>query len=131
MPAPAENILPAVPIPPPPDRLRSRGREIWGALWEAGGSAYWPATDRFIVERYCLLQDRHADLWEILDGVGFVSVGSQGQEVAHPAARLLDTVEKELRATEDRLGLNPDARARLGISAAEAKSKLDAFLEDD
>ena len=56
-------------------------------------------------------------------------MGSQGQDVVHPTARLIGDVEGQLLALEDRLGLNPEARLWLGISAVEHKTKLDAFLE--
>ena len=129
-PVASENLNPLPEVPRPPARLGARGSQIWVELWEAGGSAYHPPTDRFVIERYCLLHDRHAELWATLDRDGFMAMGSQGQEVLHPAARALDSTEKELRSLEDRLGLNPEARARLGIATIEHKSKLDAFLEE-
>lgn len=51
------------------------------------------------------------------------------QRPVHPAARLVGDAEIKLIAVEDRLGLNPQTRLRLGISAVEHKTKLDAFLE--
>lgn len=130
-PPPSENLTPLPPIPPPPGHLEAVGAAIWTELWEAGGSAYHPPTDRFIIERYCTLQDRRQGLMDTLERDGFMILGSQGQDVLHPASRALDSAEKELRAIEDRLGLNPEARARLGLATIEHKSKLDAFLEGE
>ena len=42
--------------------------------------------------------------------------------------KLLDQIEGRLGPLEDRLGLSPEARLRLGISSVEHKSKLEAFL---
>lgn len=127
----APNLTPAIPIPPRPAHLGARGAALWTELWEAGGSAYHPPTDRFIIERYCSLHDRRHELLSIVEKDGMISVGSQGQDVLHPAVRALDITEKELKSLEDRLGLNPEARARLGIATIEHKSKLDAFLEGE
>jgi len=131
VPVVAENINPPPAVPPAPSTLEELGRTVWAALWDAGGPAYYPPTDRFVIERYCSLHDRRKTFLDILDRDGAMILGSQGQEVLHPASRALDSVEKELRAIEDRLGLNPEARARLGIVTIEHKSKLDAFLEGE
>ena len=124
-----ENILGPAPVPPVPATLGDLGAKLWHEVWTAGGAAYNVQTDVYIVARYCDLHERRRDLNRLVDSEGFTTDGSQGQTIMHPALRALDTTEKELRALEDRLGLNPEARARLGIAAAEAKSKLDAFLE--
>ncbi len=58
-----------------------------------------------------------------------LATGSTGQVVVHPAARMVSDLEGRLATLEDRLGLNPEARLRLGITAVEHRSKLDAFLE--
>lgn len=124
-------IEPPPPVPPAPEHLGAVGRALWQAIWEAGGHAYKHDTDRWIVERYCSLQDRRHHFMEVLSREGFTTTGSQGQVVAHPAARLLADVEAKLTPLEDRLGLSPEARFRLGVGAAQAKSALDAFLEED
>ena len=129
-PVPVQNLLEAA-VPDPPDNLEERGLEVWENLWAAGAGAYHGPTDRYVIERYCQLHDRRQALMEVLERDGFMILGSQGQDVLHPASRALDTVEKELRALEDRLGLNPESRARLSLAVIEHKSKLDAFLEEE
>ena len=47
-----------------------------------------------------------------------------------PAARMVSDIEGRLATLEDRLGRNPEARLRLGITAVEHQSRLDAFLSE-
>lgn len=115
----------------PPSTLGDVGRRVWAEVWAAGSGAYVYATDRYVVERYAQLQERREDLLGVLAREGYTVEGSQGQVVAHPAARLLADVETKLTPLEDRLGLNPEARLRLGLAAHEMRSALDRFLDDD
>lgn len=122
------------PPPPPPEHLGPEAVALWHELWEDGAEAYRP-TDRHAVERYCSLQERRLRLLRVLDVDGYTSMGSQGQVVAHPAARLVSDIETKLTPLEDRLGLNPDARIRLGLGAQQLRrNALDTFMdrpEDD
>ena len=99
-------------------------------MWAAGGESYRPESDTYVVERYASLQERRLHLLRTLTAEGFTTVGSQGQLVAHPAARLLSDVESKLTPLEDRLGLSPESRLRLGLSTIEHESRLDAFLKE-
>jgi len=118
-----------VPAPPAPASLKKYGQRLWCELWHAGRNAYQPQTDSAILERYCSLSERRQDLLTLLSEEGYVTTGSTGQPVSHPAAKLLDSIEGRLGPIEDRLGLNPEARFRLGISSVEHTSKLAAFLD--
>lgn len=137
-PSAAPSAPPALPTPTaaqpvlfdPPSTLGEVGRRVWGEVWAAGAGAYVFATDRYVVERYAQLQERREALLAVLEAEGYTVEGSQGQVVAHPAARLLADVETKLTPLEDRLGLNPEARLRLGLAAHEMKSALDRFMEE-
>lgn len=129
-PTPPENVLAPPEAPEPPEHLNESGRAFWADLWALGQGSYNPQTDRYTVERYASLQQRRHELMAVLDAEGYLTVGSQGQTVAHPAARLLSDIESKLLPLEDRLGLSPESRIRLGIGALEHKSKLDMFLDD-
>jgi P27 family predicted phage terminase small subunit len=120
----------AIAPPVAPFHLDERAERVWDAVWEAGGGAYVPATDSFAIERYAELQSRRRGFLFTLDDEGWVTTGSQGQEVVHPAAKLLAECERQLLPLEDRLGLNPESRLRLGLSAAEMKSALDRFADE-
>lgn len=114
--------------PEAPEHFGDVATEIWDLVWDYGAKVYQPA-DRVIIARYCELQQRRYEMVHALERDGFFSVGSQGQLVQHPAARILSDIESKLVPLEDRLGLSPESRARLNISTAEAETKLSAFLK--
>ncbi|WP_344031242.1 phage terminase small subunit P27 family [Streptomyces luteireticuli] len=104
-----------------PAHLKTSGREVWRAVWQAGAGAYSPDTDRNIILRYAELHDRRADFLALIDAEGLSVVGSTGQPAVHPAMRYVESTERELRAIETAIGFTPEARMRLGIVAAEAR----------
>jgi P27 family predicted phage terminase small subunit len=124
-------LLPALPTPEPPATLGAVGVKVWRSVWAAGGAAYHGLTDSFTIERYCSLQERRFRFLDVLDAEGWTTVGSQGQVVPHPMARLLTETEKMLTGLEDRLGLSPEARLRLGLAAQALRDDLDDFLSED
>ena len=71
------------------------------------------------------LHDRRASIEGILTVEGLMSTGYQGQPVLHPAARLLNDVEKAMSALEEKLGLSPASRLKLGIMAKESQASDD------
>lgn len=114
-------------VPPPPPTLGPFGIEVWERVWELGTGTY-ATSDIYTVERYASMQERRRQYLDTLKEEGWTTVGSTGNAVMHPVARLLQDVEQKLVALEDRLGLSPEARHRLGIQLVEAQSKLEAFL---
>jgi P27 family predicted phage terminase small subunit len=82
-----------------------------------GDGAYHPATDRYVIERYCDLHDRRALLLAEIEQDGLTTLGSASQTVVHPALRHVETTEREMRAIEAVLGLSLEARLRLGVAA--------------
>lgn len=123
-------VTPLEEAPPAPEHLDRNGRFLWDEVWQAGGSFYQVHTDGATIERYCSLQSRRLTILAALENEGWLSVGSQGQEILHPLARVLNDIEGKLVALEDRLGLSPQARMNLGISAAAAQNALDDFLKE-
>ena len=116
------------PVPDPPGTLGPYGANLWRQLWESGRGVY-AETDRMILERYCSLSERRRLLLSVLEDEGFLTQGSQGQTVAHPAARLVTEVESRLGPIEDRLGLSPESRMALGLTAIAHQDALTTFLE--
>lgn len=133
-PAPAAPQAPAEFVEPnPPPHLDEPGLATWTTLWELGGptGVYSTRADAFIIGRYAALVDRRTELERTLRSEGWVTSGSQGQEIIHPAARLLQQAEADMLKLEDRLGLNPVARFSLeglALGVEETKSKLESFL---
>lgn len=116
-------------VPTPPVGLCAEAKEVWTAVWLAGRTAYHPLTDSLVIERYAEMQARRRGFLRTLATEGFTSVGSQGNLVPHPVARMLTDVDAKLVGLEDRLGLSPESRIRLGISSIEKESKLKQFLQ--
>lgn len=129
---PALAPLTAAPLaaPPAPSHLSPEAVEVWTDVWEAGGPAYNVRTDARVVERYAELSARRLVLLATLLEEGWTTVGSTGQLAVHPAARILSDTESKLQSLEDRLGLSPESRLRLGIAAVERESKLSAFMRE-
>ena len=118
-----------MPMPDPPSGLGPFGVRLWTEIWTLGAGVYQP-TDLQVIARYCSLSERRHTLLGIVEVDGWLTTGSTGQTVVHPAARMVADIEGRLTTLEDRLGLNPEARMRLGITAVEHQSKLDAFLSE-
>jgi P27 family predicted phage terminase small subunit len=117
-----------IPTPEPPKLLGDYGRALWSELWSLGAGVY-QAGDYGAIERYVSMRERRNKLLEVLDVDGLLSYGSTGQLTAHPAAKMVNDIESKLLNLESALGLTPEARMRLGLSAIETKSRLDAFLD--
>ena len=116
--------------PDPPDTLGSHGAALWTEIWRAGAGVYQPSTDRWTIARYCEIAERRRHLLDLVQADGFQAIGSTGQIVMHPAARMVMDLERMMSSHEDRLGLNPEARARLGITLVESQSRLDRFISE-
>lgn len=111
------------------DRATIKAREqLWAEIWEAGAAFYSTETDYHAVERYVTGSIRRRAMLAELAKAGWVTEGSQGQLAQHPLARMLRTLEAELGKLEDRLGLNPEARLRLGLASKTTKSALGEFV---
>ncbi len=119
-----------LPTPDPPSSLGAVGRTCWTNVWTLGAGVYQP-TDSYVVERYASLHERRHHLLVLVEAEGWLTTGSTGQVVVHPAAKMVSDIEGRLSTLEDRLGLNPEARLRLGITAVEHQSRLDVFLSGE
>ena len=118
----------STPTPPP----SVTDTALWDNLWELGGPSgvYNTVADYELITRYVEMVQRRRLLVNRLEAEGFVTVGSQGQEVQHPAARILADVESKLVPLEDRLGLSPQARHTIQIGHVKAKSALESWMDE-
>jgi len=124
----APSNLASIGVPDYPSHLGETGRQMWMTLWDGGRQVY-RASDYNVIERYCSMCDRRAEFLQAIEDDGWIGVGSMGQAVQHPAAKLLQDVETKMLQVEDRLGLNPEARLRLGVAELTRETKLDRFLK--
>ena len=118
-----------IPTPDAPSGLGPFGIELWTEVWKLGAGVY-QLPDFQVIARYCSLSERRHSLLNLVEAEGWLTTGSTGQTVVHPAARMVNDLEGKLTTLEDRLGLNPEARLRLGITAVEHKPRLDAFRSE-
>lgn len=114
--------------PPVPRSLGSAGRKAWRAVF-ALAPLLLPDLDAVTITRFCsLVDERELVRAEMARGVlldePLISpkgeiVGSK--VVPNPAFGLLRSIDKQLDALVDRLGLVPSARARLGLTMTTAE----------
>ena len=119
VPAPT-NPLAMGEIPPAPKGISRRTRTLWEALWTStlAGALDWQ-VDRFALTRWAFLVDRWYQIYKELDKADTVIAGSQGQDVLHPLSAELARLDGMVSKVEKDLGLNPMARARLGLTQLE------------
>ena len=111
--------------PPAPSGLLKRTRERWDAFWRSPlGSVVSPETDVSALERLFTLYDERERAYRVVRKQRVV-IGSTGQPVLHPLARQLCSYDGEIRQLEDRFGLTPMARLRLGVQIGTAARTLD------
>jgi P27 family predicted phage terminase small subunit len=128
--------LPAgkVEAPPPPAGLLKATRDAWERFWGSSlASLVVPDTDLLALRRLWTLYDERA---RALNGYRKARLvrGSMGQVALSPLARVIEACDAEIRALEDRFGLTPMARLRLGVQLGEAARSLEdlsAALDDE
>ena len=118
-----------LPVPDPPSELGPVGVECWTNVWTLGAGVYQP-TDAYCIGRYSAMVQRRHHLLVLVEAEGWLTTGSTGQVVVHPAAKMGSDLEGRLATLEDRLGLNPESRLRLGITAVAHRSRLAKFLSE-
>lgn len=119
------------PPPPAPRGLLKPTRDDWELFWRSSvASQVDREADLPVLRRLFVMRDE-LDRSERAYRRNPLIEGSMGQMVLNPAGKKVDTLRGQLTALEDRFGLTPLARARLGWTLAEgatAGAKLQAFL---
>ena len=119
------QVIPNAPLEYSPDSL-----DLWARVWISCALWLKPEADREIVLRYCDLIAERKSTRTRIDTEGELSEGYNGQPRPHPLLNRLGVIDRTLMALEDRLGLNPSERGRMGHTEIKAKSKLDQLIED-
>lgn len=111
-------------VPECPSDLLPEVAESWERFWRSPlAQTVTPDTDLPAVERLFGLRDERERAWRIIRAARVVS-GSMGQERASPFYAVASALDSEIRQLEDRLGLSPQARLRLGVQLGEAARSL-------
>jgi P27 family predicted phage terminase small subunit len=120
--------------PDPPAGLLKTVRDSWPRFWASElAQLVQPATDLPALERLWTLYDERMRALRGYRRQRLVR-GSTGQMVLSPLAAAMKAFDSEIRALEDRFGLTPMARLRLGVALGEAARSLEDLnrgLDDD
>lgn len=122
-------------VPSPPSELNDRQTEMWNVLWSSPVSRLWnESMDGGAVRRYCEYFDQWLDALVDLQRRGYITAGSQGQDVVSVEAQYVQKLEGLILKLEEKLGLTPMARARLGLTIAEGQktaAELNMMIRPD
>lgn len=111
----------------PPTGLLPETINILSTVMSSDIASGFLPSDIAILNRYAAILDQRNRLSASVEEM--VTVGASGQFVVHPALRHISTLDSELRQIEDRLGLNPLARNRLGLVAANKELTLEQLRD--
>lgn len=98
----------------------------WHSFWSTDVAAAVRDSDLPALYRLWSLRDLQRKLFAVGAETPLVA-GSQGQTVINPALRQADNLSAEIRQLEDRFGLTPAARARLGLDTSKLQRSLDTI----
>jgi len=115
------------PVPAADGAWREATVERWTAFWSSPLASQVELSDEGAFRRLFKLYDEIDRLWEAVDATGRIVEGSQGQPRPNPLFKQVQEFQAEARQLEDRFGLSPMARLRLGITFADAQASLDGL----
>ena len=98
-------------------------RDSWEAFWQTPELAgLVKPADRAALDRLFRNYDLRERLERIFRKQPFVT-GSTGQDVINPAAKEIGSLDGRIIALEDRFGITPMARLKLGIAFGDAAQR--------
>jgi P27 family predicted phage terminase small subunit len=101
--------------------------ERWVVFWGSPLASQVEPSDEGAFRRLFKLYDEIERMWEAIEVTGRVVEGSQGQPRPNPLYKQVQEFQAEARQLEDRFGLSPMSRLRLGITFADAQASLDGL----
>ncbi len=114
-----------IPLPAPDREWLVVTKNDWTELWKSSlAEAYNQTTDVPGVHRLFGLRDDRERYRRAVRKEPLV-LGSKDQPVANPLAKFIGPLDTEIRQLEDRYGLNPASRLKLGITLGAAARSLD------
>lgn len=121
-------IRAAVVAAPEPDAgWREGTAERWLDFWRSKLASNVEPSDEGALRRLFKLYDEIDRLWEAVEATGRVVDGSQGQPRPNPLFKQIEAFQAEARQLEDRFGLSPMSRLKLGVTFADAHLSLAAL----
>lgn len=113
-------------VPEPPDGLHEDTLQDWVNYWTSSTANVVDEVDVPMVRRLFMYRDEHYRLgllWGRMDTEERVVEGSRHKESLrlHPFGDRMKELEALISKLEDKLGLSPLARARLGIEIGQAQ----------
>jgi len=121
---PEEEPSQGLAAPEAPHALSDRSRTAWTRYWSSPiARVMLPDLDGETLEMLLRMRDER-DIEFRMGKRNRMVLGSQGQPVINPMLAHAMVLQKEIRALEDRLGLNPAARLRLGILLGDATRSI-------
>lgn len=122
-----DGDVPALPSTANGPRLLKATQQWWKQVWTSPVASSWEAeSDRPVVERLAKLHDDRERAVRSYRKQPLVE-GSMGQPVLNPLRSVVAECDKEIRQLEDRLGLSPMARLKLGVTFGEMHRSLDSL----
>lgn len=114
--------------PPPPAGLLKATKLAWVEFWSSPVAAMVRPSDMSALRRWAFLLDEHQRALRAYRSQR-LTTGSKGQMRRNPAFDVAQSLAAELRQLEDKLGMNPLARMRLGLALVEQQNELDKMNE--
>lgn len=115
------------PVPAADVEWRERTVERWVQFWGSPLASQVEPSDEGAFRRLFYIYDELARLHQAIEETGRVVDGSQGQPRPNPLYKQVESFQAEARQMEDRFGLSPLSRLRLGITFADAQASLDGL----
>lgn len=105
-----------------------RAADMWSVVW-ADIKNISASSDRFLVARYVHMLLEFESIVVDLGGTR-TTTGSTGSLIVHPDRKLLSELQANLLRYEDKIGLSPEARARLGIAQEDNRDEFEKWLDE-
>jgi len=116
--------VPDAPTMPNGADLPDEVRDAWVRFWGSDVSGLVVDADRPALDRLFVNYAIHEAMMATWLAEPF-TLGSTGQVTSHPAAKEAAALEARISAAEDRFGISPSARLKLGIVLGAAAKSLE------
>lgn len=119
--------------PPPPHPAKGRLLKVvvdaWNAYWDSDLAQLVMPSDLPALRRLFGMYDMRERMDRALREQPFV-LGSTGQIVAHPASKEAASLDGRILQLEDRFGITPMGRLKLGVTFGAAARSLEELNRD-